>query len=127
MVGHAINPFYRLCPTCLSYLGEPSNRLATLREIAEKHLVKIVPKLATHGYIETVRGKGGGMHLARWPELTHLGEVVRGTEGNMDIAECFEAGAQSCTLLPSCALQSVLIEAKKNFLATLIYIRCRSD
>jgi Rrf2 family nitric oxide-sensitive transcriptional repressor len=109
----------------LIYLGKNSDRLVTIREIAEQHklfenhLVKIVHKLAKLGYIETVRGKGGGMRLARRPGLINLGDVVRDTEENMNIAECFEAGATSCTLLPSCVLKSVLIEAKKKFLDTL--------
>ena len=109
----------------LIYLGKNSDRLVTIREIAEQHnlfenhLVKIVHKLAKLGYIETVRGKGGGMRLARRPDLINLGEVVRDTEENMNIAECFEVGAISCTLLPSCVLKSVLIEAKKKFLDTL--------
>lgn len=109
----------------LMYLGEQSSRLVTIREIAgkyglsENHLMKIVHKLATRGYIETVRGKGGGMRLARRAEMINLGEVVRDTEENMDIAECFEVGAKPCALLPSCVLKSVLIEAKKSFLATL--------
>ena len=109
----------------LIYLGKNSDRLVTIREIAEQHnlfenhLVKIVHKLAKLGYIETVRGKGGGMRLARRPDLINLGEVVRDAEENMNIAECFEVGAISCTLLPSCVLKSVLIEAKKKFLDTL--------
>lgn len=109
----------------LIYLGKNSDRLVTIREIAEQHklfenhLVKIVHKLAKLGYIETVRGKGGGMRLARRTDLINLGEVVRDTEENMNIAECFETGAVTCTLLPSCILKSVLIDAKKNFLNTL--------
>lgn len=109
----------------LMYLGGQADRLVTIREIAEKHglsenhLMKIVHKLATRGYIETVRGKGGGMRLARRAEMISLGEVVRDTEENMDIAECFAADAQSCVLLPSCVLRSVLIEARKSFLETL--------
>lgn len=109
----------------LMYLGEQFDRLVTIREIAEKHdvsenhLMKVVHRLATHGYIVTVRGRGGGMRLARRPERINLGDVVRDSEENMDIAECFEAGAQSCALLPSCVLKSILIEARKSFLATL--------
>lgn len=109
----------------LIYLGKNSDRLVTIREVAEQHnlfenhLVKIVHKLAKLGYIETVRGKGGGMRLARRPDLINLGDVVRDAEENMNIAECFEVGAISCTLLPSCVLKSVLIEAKKKFLDTL--------
>lgn len=109
----------------LMCLGGQPDRLVTIKEIAEKHglsenhLMKIVHKLATRGYIDTVRGKGGGMRLARRAEMINLGDVVRDTEENMDIAECFGIGVQSCALLPSCALKSVLTEAKKSFLATL--------
>ena len=109
----------------LIYLGEQDDQLATIREIAEKHgvsenhLMKVVHRLATLGYIVTLRGKGGGMRLARRPERINLGDVVRDTEENMDIVECFEASAQSCTLLPACVLKSILMEAKKSFLATL--------
>ena len=107
------------------YLGARLDHLVTIREVAEihgiseNHLMKIVNRLATCGYIETVRGKGGGMRLARPAEMINLGDVVRDTEESMAIAECFEMGASSCTLLPTCILKSILIEAKKNFLATL--------
>lgn len=109
----------------LIYLGGQHNHLVTIREIAEKHgisenhLMKIVHKLAMRGYIETVRGKGGGMRLARQPELINLGDVVRDTEESMAIAECFEAGNSSCILMPTCILKSILGEARKSFFATL--------
>ncbi len=109
----------------LMYLGGQFDKRVTIREIAEKygvsenHLMKVVHKLGAHGYIVTVRGRGGGMRLARRPERINLGDVVRDMEENMDIAECFGVGAKSCTLLPSCTLKSVLVEARKCFLATL--------
>lgn len=109
----------------LIYLGGQHDHLVTIREIAEKHaisenhLMKIVHKLAMRGYIETVRGKGGGMRLARQAGLINLGDVVRDTEESMAIAECFEAGNSSCILLPTCVLKSILAEARKSFFATL--------
>lgn len=109
----------------LMYLGERLDHLVTIREIAEahgiseNHLMKIVHKLAMLGYIETVRGKGGGMRLARRAETITLGDVVRNTEESTDIAECFEAGNSSCILLQTCLLKSMLAEAKKSFFATL--------
>ncbi|TAN73067.1 MAG: Rrf2 family transcriptional regulator [Gallionella sp.] len=109
----------------LMYLGERLDHLVTIREIAEahdiseNHLMKIVHKLAMLGYIETVRGKGGGMRLARPAGMINLGDVVRNTEESLDIAECFEAGNSSCTLLSTCILKSILADAKKNFFATL--------
>ena len=107
------------------YLGAHRERLSTISEIAafydisEAHLMKIVHRLATAGYIETLRGKGGGMRLSREPHLINLGDVVRDTEDNMNIVECFDPTRQSCPLLPACTLKSVLTEARRNFIATL--------
>lgn len=109
----------------LMYLGERLDHLVTIREIAEvhdiseNHLMKIVHKLATLGYIETVRGKGGGMRLARQAEAINLGDVIRNTEESVNIAECFEAGNSSCILAQTCILKSILSEAKTSFFATL--------
>lgn len=109
----------------LIYLGGQHDHLVTIREIAEKHdisenhLMKIVHRLATRGYIETVRGKGGGMRLARQADMINLGDVVRDTEESVAIAECFEANNSSCILLPTCKLKSILGEARKSFFSTL--------
>ncbi|MEW6312649.1 MAG: Rrf2 family transcriptional regulator [Pseudomonadota bacterium] len=109
----------------LIYLAAHPDRMATISEIAasygisENHLMKIVHHLSTRGYIETVRGKGGGMRLARRPELINIGEVVRDTEDNLDIVECFNQEKRDCPLLPACVLKSILSEARKNFMATL--------
>jgi len=109
----------------LVYLAATPGRLCTIAEIAacyeisESHLTKVVSHLAAAGYIDTVRGKGGGMALARSPDLINVGEVVRDCEDNMDIVECFNLETRSCPLLPGCTLKSVLIEARRNFLSTL--------
>ncbi|HEY9097990.1 MAG TPA: Rrf2 family transcriptional regulator [Thiobacillus sp.] len=112
----------------LIYLGLQQDRLVTISEIASNydisrnHLMKVVHQLGARGYIETVRGKGGGMRLARRPELINVGDVVRDAEENMDIAECFNP-SKSCPLLPTCVLRTVLTEARKSFLATLDFYR----
>jgi len=109
----------------LIYLGAHPHRLATIAEIAqafgisEGHLMKVVNRLAAAGHIETVRGKGGGMRLSREPRLINLGDVVRDTEDNMNLVECFDPARQSCPLLPGCTLKSVLKEALRNFMGTL--------
>ena len=109
----------------LIYLGLHEDQLSTIGEIAknygvsENHLMKVVHTLAGRGYVETVRGKGGGMRLSRAPNLINIGDVVRDAEENLDIVECFNPANQACPLLPACALKSVLSEARKNFLATL--------
>lgn len=111
------------------YLAGHPQGLATIADIAREysipasHLMKVVHRLAQRGYIVTVRGKGGGMRLARPPEMINIGDLVRDTEDNMDIAECFSGENQNCPMLPACALKSVLIEARKSFLATLDFYR----
>lgn len=111
------------------YLALHPDGLVTIADIARdydipaNHLMKVVHRLAQRGYIETVRGKGGGMRLARAPDMINVGDLVRDTEDNMDIAECFDAAKQNCPMLPACALKSVLIEARKSFMATLDFYR----
>ncbi|MEO6421697.1 MAG: Rrf2 family transcriptional regulator [Candidatus Nitrotoga sp.] len=109
----------------LIYLGAQHSMLATISEVAEKygisqsHLTKVVHQLANRGYIQTTRGKGGGMRLAREPQLINIGDVVRDMEDNINLVECFNVKNQSCPLLPACILKSVLTEARKNFFDTL--------
>ena len=111
----------------LIYLGMHPDRLATISEIAEayrvprNHLMKVVHQLAVLGYVETVRGNGGGMRLARNPSLITLGAVVRDVEENLDVLDCFDFRSKEvdCPLLPACVLRSVLMRARDNFLSTL--------
>lgn len=109
----------------LMYLGAHPGRLCKIAQIAAaygisaNHLMKVVNRLSSCGYVETIRGKGGGLRLARAPRLINLGEVVRDMEERFDIVECFKAQHQNCPLLPACALKSVLNDARRNFMATL--------
>jgi len=109
----------------LIYLGALQSRLVTISEVADNygisqsHLTKVVHQLANRGYVQTMRGKGGGMRLARLPQLINIGDVVRDMEENINLVECFNAKNQSCPLLPACTLKSVLAEARKNFFDTL--------
>ena len=109
----------------LIYLARERDGLATIDEIAasygisRNHLMKVVHRLSTAGYIETVRGKGGGMRLARPARQIPLGRVARDMEENMHIVQCLENGFRNCTLLPSCVLKTALVEARDNFLKTL--------
>jgi Rrf2 family nitric oxide-sensitive transcriptional repressor len=109
----------------LIFLGAHPERLCTISEIADSygvsanHLMKVVNRLSTRGYIETLRGKGGGMRLARAPRLINIGEVVRDMEERFDIVECFNEEHQDCPLLPACSLKSVLNDARRNFMAAL--------
>jgi Rrf2 family nitric oxide-sensitive transcriptional repressor len=109
----------------LIYLGMRPDKLATISEIAayhdisRNHLMKVVHQLGAHGYIDTLRGKGGGIKLARKPERIVVGDVVRSMEENMDIVACFQPDFSACILAPGCRLKSAMDEALHSFLATL--------
>jgi Rrf2 family transcriptional regulator, nitric oxide-sensitive transcriptional repressor len=81
--------------------------------------VKVVHNLARGGFIESHRGMGGGIELARHPVNINLGEVVRYTEGPFWPVECFDAERNRCVLTNVCGLAKVLKEACDSFLATL--------
>jgi len=108
----------------LIYLATFPDRLVTVGEIAARydisrnHLVKVVNGMAREGYIHTVRGKGGGMRLARDPKDIRLGAVVRHTE-SMVLLECFELERDRCPITSACVVKGVLEQAQERFLMTL--------
>jgi Rrf2 family nitric oxide-sensitive transcriptional repressor len=94
--------------------------IAASHAISENHLMKVVHQLARRGYVETLRGKGGGMRLARPPEKIRIGAVVRDVEETLAPAECLAEGRHcDCRLLPSCRLQTLLRDAQHAFLQHL--------
>ncbi len=109
----------------LIYLGIRPGQQATITEIADaykisrNHLVKVVHNLANWGYITTTRGRGGGMMLAHKPEDICLGEVVRRTEPNFNMVECFDKETNTCPISPCCILIKGLKVARKAFLDVL--------
>jgi len=109
----------------LIYLAAEPQRRATIAEIAnayginENHLTKVVHFLGRHGWLATVRGKGGGLGLARSPEDIVIGTVVRQTEGEDVPAECFAQDTDNCCISRVCRLKGVLREATEAFHAVL--------
>jgi len=109
----------------LLFLAANHGRQATIRDIATRydisrnHLMKVVHQLGANGYIDTLRGKGGGIKLARPPEQIVVGDVVRSMEENMDIVACFQPDFSACVLAPACRLKTAMNEALHSFLATL--------
>jgi Rrf2 family nitric oxide-sensitive transcriptional repressor len=109
----------------LIYLAIRPERRATIAEIAaafevsESHLMKVVHFLGKHGFLANVRGKGGGLALARSPAEINVGEVVRLTEADTAPAECFDRDHNTCVITPVCQLRTVLTEAVKAFNAVL--------
>lgn len=108
----------------LIYLALRPDRLTTVAEIAEHyrvsrtHLMKVVHQLGLAGDIETIRGKGGGMRLAKPADAINVGQVIRRTEADMEIVPCFGARGV-CAIESSCVLQGALREALKEFLVVL--------
>lgn len=111
----------------LIFLGlhNSGERLATIGDIAvaygisENHLMKIVHHLGKQGYVDTLRGKGGGMRLARPPHKINVGDVVRGAEGDLALVECFQPGNTSCPITAVCELRHILGGAMEAFFAVL--------
>lgn len=108
----------------LIYLALKGEGRSTISEIADaygisrNHLTKVVHRLQLRGYITTSRGKSGGMWLHHRPEDINLGEVVRDTEPDFCIAECF-GDRNACVITPFCQLRVLLGEARDGFLAVL--------
>ena len=104
----------------LIYVGANGGRLSTIAEIAEKfdisktHLMKVVNRLGRQGYIETIRGRGGGMRLARSPAEICVGAVVRETEDDLAVMGCL-AETGFCRIEGCCVLQRALHEATLAF------------
>lgn len=110
----------------LMYLGvRGKDHLATIQEIADayqiskNHLMKVTYDLGQHGYIETIRGRGGGIRLAFEPDQINIGEVVRKTEDDFHLVECFNPENNLCKISPECRLKFALHEALKAYLAVL--------
>jgi Rrf2 family nitric oxide-sensitive transcriptional repressor len=109
----------------LIYLALEPDRVATIEEISRAyeisraHLMKVVRELGQAGFLETIRGRGGGIRLARAPEDIRVGDVIRHAEGSLALVECFDGGAGHCRIEPACGLRPILDEALAAFLGTL--------
>ncbi|MBB5325874.1 Rrf2 family nitric oxide-sensitive transcriptional repressor [Anoxybacillus tepidamans] len=101
--------------------GEKTNikEISRAFSISENHLSKIVYELGKQGFIETIRGRNGGIRLAKKPEDIQIGTVVRQTEDNLSLVECFAAHGNHCIITPVCGLKHVLHEALEAFLRVL--------
>lgn len=108
------------CAACLERT-EPVTitEIADSHGISRSHLTKIVQELAARGWLETTRGRGGGMRLSVNAKEISLGGVVRATETDFAMVECFDAAQNQCRLSQHCRLKSALSEATQSYLAVL--------
>jgi Rrf2 family transcriptional regulator, nitric oxide-sensitive transcriptional repressor len=111
----------------LLYLSVRPAGLSTIQEISEaygiskNHLMKIVQQLGELGWVETVRGRNGGLRLAERSRTLTIGDIVRKTESDFAIVGCFAAdqAQRGCVIEPACRLKSVFAAARDAFLAEL--------
>lgn len=109
----------------LMYCAANDGRLSRIPEIAaayevsELFLFKILQPLVENGFVETVRGRKGGVRLGKPARDITLFDVVRVTEDNFAMAECFENDAVECPLVDSCALNEALRKALGAFFEVL--------
>lgn len=109
----------------LMYVGAQTGRLVTIQEIADNHgisknhLTKIVHRLGLAGLITTVRGRTGGIRLAREASSITIGSVIRLTEPDFQMVECFDETRNTCSLSPICVLKRTLHRATCAYLEEL--------
>jgi Rrf2 family nitric oxide-sensitive transcriptional repressor len=109
----------------LMYAALKNGELVTIQEVADaygiskNHLMKVAFALGRKGYLETVRGRNGGLRLARDAKEIGLGDVLRGTEENFTMVECFDPKTNTCVISGPCRLRGALARALQAYLSVL--------
>lgn len=110
----------------LLFLGaKKPDELSTIKEISDaygiskNHLMKVTHELGKMGYIETIRGRGGGIRLAMQPEDIIIGQVVRQTEEDFYLVDCFNPESVGCVISPVCSLKGALNKALHAYISIL--------
>ena len=109
----------------LIYMALKREGLSTIQEIADSygvsknHMMKVAHILGLMGYVETVRGKKGGLRLAMEPSQIHVGAVIRRTEEESALVQCFKSEGDVCRIEGACALKGMFGEALQAFLEVL--------
>lgn len=108
------------CAACEERENPPTiSEIAEAHGISRSHLTKIVMTLASCGWISTTRGRGGGLRLLKSARDLCLGEIVRQTEADLALVECFDRKTNTCRLGGHCRLQGALHKAMKGFFDVL--------
>ncbi|MBK9079498.1 MAG: Rrf2 family transcriptional regulator [Hyphomicrobium sp.] len=114
---------YSLRALVVAALRDPDlvtiSELASLYDISEDHVRKVMHQLTCEDFLESVRGRSGGFRLARPAELITIGQVVRSTEPELRIVECFKPSSGQCRIEPCCELKPIVREALAAFLGVL--------
>lgn len=97
----------------------PVPEIARACRMSETHLAKIANQLAARGFLETVRGRSGGVRLARPPEELNVGEIVRASELGRCVVECLQPENSNCPLIQVCRFRSIIDRALDAFYAVL--------
>ena len=109
----------------LLYLGLHRERLVSVAEVSRAYrvsphvMVKVVQLLVQQGLVASVRGRNGGLRLAKPPAQINVGRLLRTTEPGWDLVECFDLATNTCPIEPACGLKGVLKRAQGAFLAVL--------
>lgn len=109
----------------LLYLTAHPQRWVPLPEISQaygvsqNHMAKVAQLLQEHGYVESLRGRSGGLKLAKPPASINVGAVVRMTEPHLNLVECFDAERNACPIDAVCGLKGALLSAQRAFLREL--------
>lgn len=109
----------------LMFLAVDQNKLHTIEEISTRygisrnHLMKVAQTLAQAGFVESIRGRNGGLRLGKPVSEINIGAVVRITEDGFNLVECFSAEENNCLIAPACGLRGPLEEALAAFLDVL--------
>lgn len=121
---HAANKLSDYALRVLMYAAAREERLITIGEtakvygISRAHLMKVVNQLTRAGYLKAVRGRAGGLALARRPNKIRLGDVLRATEPDFALVECLDLDNQ-CVITARCRLRGALKQALGAFMGTL--------
>lgn len=106
----------------LIYLAENNDRLCTVEELAEKlnasehHIKKVIHRLAKTDYITSIKGRCGGLRLGLKPEEINLGEVLKITEDNLNIVECFNRSSGCPFMESGCKFKKIVSNSLKMFM-----------
>ena len=95
------------------------DELAQQHEVSRHHLTKIVTDLGRQGLLVTIRGRGGGVRIGMDPAQIRVGDVVRASESDFRLVECFDPETSQCNLGPRCRLKGLLTGALRAYFREL--------